>query len=151
MKFIYIIGSYDADTEEKIEQNVHAVSRVAGEIIHLTDDFIPLLPHAQGWWIDKHSHHDHDYWLLHTMELLKRCDCAMVVGDISNSDGSQREVAYCRKVEMPVIFLSRCLDLKEALLWLRLDLADCEPTTLTPSADQSPQEGTDQLHCHRRD
>jgi len=33
----------------------------------------------------------------------------------------------------------------------RLDLVDCELTTLTPSADRSPQEGTDQLHCHRRE
>jgi len=107
MKLIYLIGAYNAPTLEERETNMDIMVGVAREIIEgFTGIFVPVVPHIQGHYLD--NNYGEHYWRAHTIELLKGCDCALVVGDVSSSAGSQAEVEYCKTKRMPCRSYNPC-------------------------------------------
>ena len=129
MNLIYIIAPYSADTTSAIGANVMRASKAAALIIDQCEDFHPVCVHAESWNIVPHLRKliPEERWRTAGIEKLRRCDCAIVIGDVSKSVGSQAEIEYCEMIGKPI---ARCLEpvdslsIKMCLDDLRMMLAD---------------------------
>ena len=96
-KVIYIAGPYRGE----IDKNVALAERRAAHLARLGVTFV--CPHSNG-----RPHDDlnlsEDYWIRMTMELMRRCDAVLVVGDWQGSSGTRGEIKEAYKMAKPVFF-----------------------------------------------
>ena len=98
MKVVYIAGPFRAATSWGIEQNVRAAEAVALEVAKL--GAMPMCPH-------KNTQHFHglltaQFWIDGTLELMRRCDAVMLVGDWRSSSGTMGEMDEAARIKIPI-------------------------------------------------
>ena len=124
-KLLYLIAPYSDGNIQQTTLNVHKVAQVAGKIIDQSNGyFIPIVIHAEGWWIETktgYTSQSTEYWYKHTLEVLKRCDAALIVGNIGHSKGSLAERAWCIENDVPYVQVSDS-GLENALEYLKWKL-----------------------------
>ena len=99
MKVVYVIGPFRGKTAWDVERNVRSAEAMALEVAKL--GAMPLCPHTNTRFFDGQL--TAQFWLDGTMELLKRCDAAITVGDWHESKGSCGEVQYCLDKGIPLM------------------------------------------------
>lgn len=94
----YVAGPYRGDTSWAIECNIHAAKRVGVALAKL--GIMPVIPHANT------SHFDgvmsDKFWLVGTLELMRRCDLVVLVDGWERSSGAREEVKEARRLGIPV-------------------------------------------------
>ncbi len=96
MKLVYVAGPYRAPTIREIEHNI-AKAEDAGVTI-VTLGAYPVIPHANTRACFQGTATD-GFFLEGTMELMRRCDAVLVIGD---SPGTRAEVREAEKLKIPV-------------------------------------------------
>ena len=100
MRLIYIIGPYRAETSKQVCANIIAAEHIAQEVIELGIDLAPVTPHLL--YCDLDEIRSDEYYLEATKEVLRKCDAALSVLDISTSEGSKAEVEECKRLGIPL-------------------------------------------------
>jgi hypothetical protein len=103
MKVIYIAGKYRGPTAWAIEQNIRVAEDVAALVIRA--GHMPLTPHKNTAHMEGLA--DDDFFLAGTMELLRRCDALLCVGNWRDSAGARAEVEEARQCQIPVFGVGR--------------------------------------------
>jgi nucleoside 2-deoxyribosyltransferase len=117
---VYIAGPYRAGSSWAIEQNIRQAEAISLKVWQL--GAVPICPHTmtrffQGALPDA-------TWLAGDLELVRRADAVLAVGDWMHSRGSTAEVAFARDRDVPV--LESIEDVRE---WMRKRLTQKDPVT----------------------
>jgi len=95
-KLVYCAGPYSLP--DPVE-NIHNACKVADGVLAL--GYIPVVPHLTGLW-HLVSPKPYGVWLAIDLEILAKCDyCYRYGGD---SVGADREVEFCQKRGIPVVY-----------------------------------------------
>ena len=100
MKLLYIAGPYRAKTSAEVVGNINFAWLVALEVVRTCPDVFPVVPHLNTQHMDGAA--PDQYFLDGTMELLKRCDAILAIGDYRKSAGTLAELEYAAKKGMPM-------------------------------------------------
>jgi len=112
MKVVYIAGPFRAATAWQVERNIRAAEE---QILYVAEmGASALCPHTNTRFLDGTM--TGEYWLAATLELMRRCDAVLLVGDWEKSAGTRGEVAEADALGMPV-FASR----SDLALWIASD------------------------------
>jgi len=98
MKVVYIAGKYRGPNPWSVEQNIQAAQAVAAKVI--AAGHMPLTPHLNTAHMEGLA--DDAFFLAGTMELLRRCDAVLCVGNWRDSVGARAEVEEARRLGLPV-------------------------------------------------
>lgn len=98
MKIVYLIGPYRGSTPWVVTRNIERAREVAAKLWALG---IPVIcPHTNTGMMDGVA--DDNVFLRGDLEMLRRCDAALVIGNIARSEGSQGEVLEANRIGIPV-------------------------------------------------
>jgi nucleoside 2-deoxyribosyltransferase len=94
---VYVAGPYRGD----VKRNVALAETNAARLTLNSIGFI--CPHSNG---NPHDHLDlpDQYWIESTLEIMRRCDALLVVGDWAKSEGTIGEIGEARKLGKPIFF-----------------------------------------------
>ena len=98
MKLIYIAGPYRAPTTWGIAQNIHH-AKECGAIVASLGAY-PVIPHANTAHMDGVA--DDALWLAGTLELMRRCDGVVMVGQWMLSTGAIAEHNEAKAIRLPI-------------------------------------------------
>ena len=98
MKVCYVIAPYRADSEFAVKRNIERAENVALELWKA--GFAVICPHKNTAFFGGAC--EDSVWIQGDKEILKRCDFAVICGDIESSKGSQSEIAHCVIHNIPV-------------------------------------------------
>jgi len=98
MTVVYIAGPYRGKDAWEVEQNIRLVEETA--FLLATNGFVPLSVHTMYRYFNGTL--TDTFWLDATMELMRRCDAVVMVGDFMGSDGSVGEMAEAGRLGIPV-------------------------------------------------
>lgn len=90
MKLAYVIGPYRAQNAWEREQNIRRAEEVALELWRL--GFAVICPHTNTRFFDGAA--DDSIWLAGDLEILRRCDLAVVIPGWDKSRGSRAEIYH---------------------------------------------------------
>jgi nucleoside 2-deoxyribosyltransferase len=93
---IYVAGPYRGD----VDGNIAKARAVAAECYLAGHDVI--CPHMNTAKMDEDTGLPDEFWLNTTLNLLRRCDAVVVVPDWEKSEGTHAELAYAKKVGIPI-------------------------------------------------
>ncbi len=94
---VYIASPYTNEAPEQVEKNVYRSMVVADLLID--EGYIPVMPLLSHFY-DKIFPRSYDFWMEYCFALLKDCDaCLRLKGE---SEGADREVAFCYDNDIPV-------------------------------------------------
>jgi nucleoside 2-deoxyribosyltransferase len=102
MKIIYTAGAFRAPTPWEVEQNVRVAEREALRVAQL--GAMPVCPHSMLRHFDQARGVSDDHWLQGTLELMRRCDAVLVVGEYFRSEGTRAEIVEAERLGLPVFF-----------------------------------------------
>jgi len=111
MKVVYIAGPFTGKTPWDVEQNVRVAEEAALHVAKL--GAMPLCPHSNTRFF--HGQCTPAFWYEGTLELLRRCDAIMLIGNWCTSRGALAEKAEAERLELPVFYRS---DYTELNTWL---------------------------------
>jgi hypothetical protein len=110
MKIIYIAGPYTDSNTWTIEQNIRVAEKAGLQVLHL--GAMPLVPHTMTRFyygaVPEITVIEGD------LELLRRSDAVLFVGDWKNSKGSMGELKEARRRKLPRFF-----SIDELVIWLK--------------------------------
>ena len=111
MAVVYIAGPYRGKDAWEVEQNIRRVEETA--FLLAANGFIPLSVHTMYRFFDRTL--TDEFWLEATMELMRRCDAVLLVGNHRHSEGSVAEVAEANRLGIRVFetFHALCLYIQE--------------------------------------
>lgn len=98
MRVVFVAGPYRGATAWEVAENVRAAERVGFNVASC--GAMPLIPHANTANFDKTF--TDQFWLLGTMELLRRSDAVMLVNGWERSVGARAEVEEAKRLGLPV-------------------------------------------------
>jgi len=98
MRVIYIAGPYRAATQWGVEQNIRTAEAAMLQVAAM--GLVPLCPHTMTRYMDGTL--TDDYWLMATMEMLRRCDGMLLCGDWEHSSGTLGECREARERGIPI-------------------------------------------------
>jgi hypothetical protein len=110
MKIIYIAGPYTGPNTWAIEQNIRVAEKAALAVIHM--GAMPVAPHTMTRFY--YGAVSELVVIEGALELLRRSDAVLFVGDWKNSKGSKRELDEACRLYLPKFF-----SLDELFVWLR--------------------------------
>jgi len=113
MKIIYVAGRLTGANNFEITRNVRAAEEIGMVVAEL--GAMPLIPHANTG-LTFFGTLDAEFWYAGTLELLRRCDAAVLVPGWEESKGSRAEVEEAKRLGIPAF--ERVEELKA---WLTLD------------------------------
>lgn len=116
MKIVYIAGKYRGPNAWAVEQNIRAAEEVAAKVVRM--GMMPLCPHANTRHMDGLA--SDEFFLVGTLELMKRCDAVVLVDGWRDSIGATNEVYEARRLSIPVFVDVE--HLAEAEAWPELQL-----------------------------
>lgn len=99
---MYIAGPFRAPTAWGIAENVRRAERWGLEVARL--GAMPLIPHANT--AHFHGEGADQLWLDGTLELLRRCDAALLTPGWKNSSGSRGEREEALRLGIPLLDVS---------------------------------------------
>jgi len=94
---VYVAGPYRG----KVDHNVMIAEQNAARMAVNSIGFI--CPHSNGNPHDKLGLPD-QYWIESTMEIMRRCDALLIVGDWAKSEGTIGEIQEAKHLKKPVFF-----------------------------------------------
>jgi nucleoside 2-deoxyribosyltransferase len=100
MKVIYIAGPYRAETVRGVVENIRLAESAALSIWR--NGHVAICPHLNTALFDGAC--PDDVWLAGDLEILKRCDAVLLVGRWEQSKGTQAEIAFAAKNNIPVFW-----------------------------------------------
>ena len=109
MKIVYIAGPFRGETAWDIERNVRLAETAALEVARL--GAMPMCPHTNTRFF--HGQCTEFFWVEGTLELLRRCDAVLLVGEWQKSSGSRGEEAEAARLSLPIF-----QDLEKLHEWL---------------------------------
>lgn len=115
LKLIYIAGKFRGPTPLDVRRNVEA-ARDAGLLVAHTGAY-PIIPHTMTGEFDKQL--DDRFWLVGTLELMRRCDGVFALGTWRQSQGACAEVAEAMALGLPIFETIAALQ-----SWLALPAAE---------------------------
>ena len=109
MKLVYIAGKYTAKTYSEIENNIKKAEAKAVELIAKRglEGYYPITPHLNTAHFEIYEPAlpiDYNYWIGGTAELLKRCDCILMMDGWEDSSGARGEKELAEKLSMPIYY-----------------------------------------------
>ena len=113
MKIVYIAGKFRGANAWEVHKNVQEALKVGFDVACL--GAMPLIPHSNTQPFDGTL--SDVFWLDGTLEILRRCDAVMTVGNWINSTGAKAEVEQAKKLGIQVFH-----DLDKLRGWLSQDL-----------------------------
>lgn len=99
MKLIYCAGPYRAKTAWGIDKNI-SKARHWGSLVVSAGGY-PVIPHSNTAHFDGLA--SDEFWLISTLELMKRCDAVLMMADWTDSAGSRGEKSLAEKLHMPIL------------------------------------------------
>jgi nucleoside 2-deoxyribosyltransferase len=99
-KLVYVAGPYRGN----IKKNIEKAERKSIELI--MQGFDVLTPHKNTAGYEKYEDGmiTHETWLELGLDLLSRCDVIYVMENAENSEGTQAEIAFALKYNIPFIY-----------------------------------------------
>lgn len=97
---VYISGPYSAETPYLKNKNirraieVHEAATAAG--------FVVYCPHTTSHPLDGMPGMEHQDWLLHDFEVIRRCDAVVLTPMWETSNGATQEVDFARQHNIPI-------------------------------------------------
>lgn len=123
MKVVYVAGPYRGPSAWAVECNIRRAEELGMRVAEL--GAMPLIPHTNTRFFNGTL--DDRFWLLGTIELLRRCDAAIFVRNWKRSTGAMEEHAECLRRGLPVFYQPR-----ELAKWLGpVERTEPETTQLT--------------------
>jgi hypothetical protein len=98
MKLAYVIGAYRSSTVYGVSRNIEAASALAAELWKA--GFAVICPHKNSAFFDGLV--SDNVFLSAGLEMLRRCDCAVLAPRWRDSGGSLCEIAECHRCKIPV-------------------------------------------------
>ena len=120
MKIIYISGPFTAPTAWRREQNVRTAEAMALEVWRL--GAVAVCPHTNTRNFEGEL--PYEMWIDGDLEIIRRCDAVLLVGDWLTSKGSLAEVKLAQELRLPIFSGEKSLH--ELRVWLgQVILDDC--------------------------
>jgi len=99
-KLIYVAGPFRAPDCWQVQQNVMAAMELALKVWQA--GHVAICPHANTMFYQGAC--PDDYWLKGDLEILRRCDAVVMVGDWIASDGAKGEESDAIEHGIPVFY-----------------------------------------------
>lgn len=109
---IYISAPYSAPSEEQKRLNIELAEKM-GKLLLYNFRVAVIVPHTMTRDWEKHPAFDYDLTLDADLEIIKRVDALLVVGQWYKSNGCKKEILYAYTIGKPVFF-----SLTELANWL---------------------------------
>ena len=104
MKVVYVSGPYRSkEGIWGVKKNIDAAERVAVELWQM--GLAVICPHKNSAFLDGAA--PDKVWLKGDLELIRRCDAVVVVGDWKSSDGTKAEIFYANKNRIPIFVYAK--------------------------------------------
>lgn len=97
---IYIAGPYRAETPWRVLANIRTAQEAALRIWKLGG--VAICPHSNTGLFDGEC--TEDVWLTGDMELLRRCDAVLMIGEWQKSQGACAERQLAEDLGLPVFY-----------------------------------------------
>lgn len=94
---VYLIGAWD-EVNQTVKSN--RVIDVADEL-YTSGVCLPVVPDLLLMWHRRHPHPD-EFWLEYELQIMKRCDAVLVVGD--NESLASDELLEAHRIDLPVFY-----------------------------------------------
>ncbi len=105
MRVIYIAGPFRAENAWEVEQNIRLAETAALAVWRY--GAVPLCPHTMNRFYQGAA--SVEVWLKGDLELLRRCDAVLVVGDFTKSVGTREEIRVAtEEMKIPVFYDQDC-------------------------------------------
>lgn len=101
MKLVYVAGPYRATTIWGVEQNIQRAQHVGAQVLRVPGLY-PVIPHMNTRHMEGIVGDEHV--LAGTLEMLRRCDAVILVGDWERSTGTRGEVDEALRLGLPVLY-----------------------------------------------
>lgn len=104
-RWVYVAGPYRASSVHATAHNISVAKKAAVKIC--AAGMFPVTPHlntAEFDYEDSLQSVPPEFWLDQYKDLLLTCDCVVLVGDYSKSEGTKAEIAVAQKCGIPVYF-----------------------------------------------
>lgn len=96
----YIAGSYRGKTIYETKKNIERAENLAEELAIFTKNVYPVTPHCNTrFW---EGLRDEEFFIEGTKELMRRCNCVLIVPKSENSVGTQGEIEEAERLGIPV-------------------------------------------------
>ena len=104
MKVAYVAGPYRAKTINGIWCNIERAKLLAADLWKM--GYAVICPHANTAFMDgattSNQADDSHVWLKGDLEILKRCDCIVMIPGWEQSEGATAEMQYACAHDIPV-------------------------------------------------
>jgi hypothetical protein len=100
MILVYVAGRYRAPTHYEVARNIAAARAIGEAVCALGLNAYPLIPHCNTAHMD--GLREDGYWLAGTMQVLRRCDCVLLVPGWESSSGTRAEIREAETLGKPV-------------------------------------------------
>lgn len=110
MKLAYVAGPFRGANSWEMEQNIRQAETLALELWR--QGFAVICPHTNTRFYQGAA--PDDVWLQGDLEMLRRCDCLVLMPDWSRSVGARTEAKFAQEHNIPVF-----TSVYFAVQWLR--------------------------------
>lgn len=112
MKVAYVAGPYRAKTMNGVWQNIERAKMIAAELWKM--GYAVICPHANTAFMDGsttgNQADDSHVWLEGDFEILKRCDCIVMIPGWERSQGATAEMQFADAHQIPVFIWPKHYD-----------------------------------------
>jgi len=96
----YIAGRFSAPTRELVEANIAAAEGLG--LFLASRGYYPVIPHSSTGHPGFEHIGSYEFYIEGTLELMRRCDCVVLVPGWESSRGARGEVEEAERLGIPV-------------------------------------------------
>lgn len=100
MKVVYVAGPFRGKTPWDVELNIRHAEELALAVARA--GAMPLCPHTMTRYFDRQC--TDEFWLIGTLELLRRCDAIILTDTWEKSEGAAGEKKEALLKNMPIFY-----------------------------------------------
>lgn len=112
----YVAGRFSAANRELVQANIEAAEGLG--LFLASHGFYPVIPHSSTGHPGFEKVGSYEFYIEGTLELMRRCDCVVLVPGWESSRGARGEVAEAERLGIPV-FIEQGNQLIERLTKLK--------------------------------